>query len=103
MAINKTKPIDFSPVETMMHQAVRDQVFPGAVMRVQRGREALYHHAFGVANSISKTPATVGTVFDLASLSKPLATTLAVLVLVQDGKLAPDLPVGHPSRPEGHW
>jgi CubicO group peptidase (beta-lactamase class C family) len=94
MAINKTKPIDFSSIEAMMHQAVKDRVFPGAVIRVQKGRDALYHRAFGVANSISKTSVTAGTVFDLASLTKPLATTLAVLVLVQDGRLALDQAVG---------
>ena len=91
---DKTKPIDFSSIDAMMLQAVRDRVFPGAVMRVQRGREALYHRAFGAANLISKTEATVDTVFDLASLTKPLATTLAVLMLVQDGRLALDQPLG---------
>lgn len=88
MATDKTKSIDFSAVESMMHQAVEDRVFPGAVLRVQNGRTPLYHHAFGVANFQSKMPVTIDTVFDLASLTKPLATTLAVLLLVQDGELA---------------
>jgi CubicO group peptidase (beta-lactamase class C family) len=94
MTTDNSKSIDFRSVEEMMHQAVRDEVFPGAVIRVQRGREALYHRAFGMANSISKTPVTVDTFFDLASLTKPLATTLAVLVLVQEGRLELDQPVG---------
>lgn len=94
MATDKTKPIDFSAVESMMHQAVEDRVFPGAVLRVQNGRRPLYHHAFGVTNLQTRVPVTVDTVFDLASLTKPLATTLAVLLLVQDGKLTLDQPIG---------
>jgi len=94
MTSDKTKTTDFSTVEAMMHQAVTDRVFPGAVLRVQHGRTALYHHAFGVANLQTKAPAAVDTVFDLASLTKPLATTLALLLLVQEGKLALDQPIG---------
>lgn len=89
-----TNPIDFTTVESMMQQAVRDMVFPGAVILVQNGREFLYHHAFGITNLFSKTPVTLDTAFDLASLTKPLATTLAILVMVQNGKLALDQPVG---------
>jgi CubicO group peptidase (beta-lactamase class C family) len=88
------KQVDFSTVESMMCQAVKDRVFPGAVLRVQRGRTPLFHHAFGVANLQSKVPVTVDTVFDLASLTKPLATTLALLLLAQEGKLALDQVIG---------
>lgn len=90
-----TKPADFTTVEAMMHRAVKDRVFPGAVLRVQNGRTPLYHHAFGIVNLQSKVPVTVDTVFDLASLTKPLATTLAVLLLVQDGALALDQTIGN--------
>lgn len=88
------KPADFTTVESMMHRAVEDRVFPGAVLRVQNGRTPIYHNAFGVANLQTKEPVTVDTLFDLASLTKPLATTLAVLLLVQDGKLAPEQTIG---------
>ncbi len=81
------KPIDFTAVDALMHRAIRDSVFPGAVMLIQKGRTPLYHCAFGVANLQSKTAVTTETVFDLASLTKPLATALAVLLLVQDGRL----------------
>ena len=71
-----------------MHQAIEDRVFPGAVLLIQKERTPLYHRAFGVASLDSKRPVTLATVFDLASLTKPLATTLALLLLVQDGRLA---------------
>jgi CubicO group peptidase (beta-lactamase class C family) len=88
------KQVDFSTVESMMRQAVKDRVFPGAVLLVQKGRGGLYHHAFGVTDFQSKAPVAVDTVFDLASLTKPLATTLALLLLVQEGRLALDQTLG---------
>jgi CubicO group peptidase (beta-lactamase class C family) len=94
MTINKPNSIDFTTVESMMHRAIADRVFPGAVLRVQRGRTPLYHHAFGVTSLQSKVPVTVDTLFDLASLTKPLATTLALLLLVQEGRLSLDQTLG---------
>lgn len=87
------KQVDFSTVETLMHQALEDQVFPGAVLLIQKGRDPIYHRAFGVTNIHSKGAVTLETVFDLASLTKPLATTLAVLLLVQDDRLDLEQPV----------
>ena len=78
---------DFSGVEALMHRGLADGVFPGAVILVQKGREIRYHHAFGVTDIHSKAPVTIDTIFDLASLTKPLATTMAVLLLVQTGRL----------------
>ena len=71
-----------------MHAAVEGGVFPGAVLLVRlRGRIA-FHQAFGSAALIPvKEPARLETIYDLASLTKPLATTTAVLCLIQDGRL----------------
>jgi len=87
------KPIDFTAVDALMHQAVEDLVFPGAVILIQKGRVPLYHRAFGVTDLYSKAVVTSETVFDLASLTKPLATTLAVLLLVQNGRLGLEQPI----------
>lgn len=87
------KPIDFTAVDALMHQAIEDLIFPGAVMLIQKGRAPLYHRVIGVANLYTKTAVTPETVFDLASLTKPLATTLAALLLVQDGRLGLEQPV----------
>lgn len=94
MTTDKTKPLDFTTVESLMVKAIEDRMFPGAVLRVQKGRMPLYHHAFGAANLQSKVPVTVDTIFDLASLTKPLATTLAVLLLIQGGKLSLEQTLG---------
>ncbi len=87
------------PVHFLMKTAVCQNIFPGGVLLVARRGEICYRHAFGLANRVTGTPVTLDTVFDLASLTKPLATTLAVAGLVarkrlclQD-KIAAHLPV----------
>src|SRR5688500_18922173 len=62
---------------------------PGGVVLVQRKGEVLYRKARGWADVKAKTPLTMDSVFDLASLSKPF-TALAVLALEERGKLALD-------------
>lgn len=94
MTTRSKAPFNFNEVEALMHQALVDQVFPGAVVRVQKGRAKLYQAAFGVTNLQSKVSVTTDTVFDLASLTKPFATTLAVLLLVQTGRLALEQTLG---------
>jgi hypothetical protein len=62
--------------------------------------EVLLHRAWGVADLSSGRPVTVDTVYDLASLTKPLATTLAVMRLIQTGRLTLD--DVHLARVAGH-
>ncbi|MDR7513029.1 MAG: serine hydrolase domain-containing protein, partial [Armatimonadota bacterium] len=63
-------------------------VFPGAVVAVARGPHLLVHEAFGYAQVIPRPlPATRETVFDLASLTKPVATATVVLQLCAEGAL----------------
>ncbi len=76
--------------DRLMRQALADGVFPGAVLLAARGGEVLVHAAYGIANLHTQRPVTPATVFDLASLTKPLATTLAVMLLCQQGRLEPD-------------
>lgn len=64
--------------------------YTGAVLLVGRGREVLYHRAYGVADVRSGEAMTVNHVFDLASLTKPLVTAVSILILAQEGKLALD-------------
>ncbi len=77
-----------------MEGAVRETVFPGAVLLASKGPDILFHQAFGVADLDTGEPVTIGTLFDLASLTKPLATTMAVLDLVQQGRLSVGQPLG---------
>jgi CubicO group peptidase (beta-lactamase class C family) len=74
-------------IEKLMQQAVADNVFPGAVLLVSREGCLAFHEAFGFRDLVARPLMTTETVFDLASLTKPLATTLAVMILVQERRL----------------
>jgi CubicO group peptidase (beta-lactamase class C family) len=75
------------PVDHLMRQAISDSVFPGAVLLVSKKNDVRFFKAYGCSNIFSKALVTTDTVFDLASLTKPLATALAVMLLVQRGRI----------------
>lgn len=81
-------------VDVEMRSAVADGVFPGGVLLVSRRGDILFHEAYGQADIFTGRPVTRDTVFDLASLTKPLATTLAVMKLEEQQKLGVDRSVG---------
>ena len=78
---------DFNSVDSLMQKAVNEKVFPGAVLLLQKEGKQLLHRAYGVANLDTNHPVTINTIYDLASLTKPIVTTLSVLLLVQSGQL----------------
>ncbi len=78
----------------LMQRGVADGVFPGGVLLVMREGEVVFTGAYGVCDLTTRRPVTEKTFFDLASLTKPLATTLAVMRLVQQGRLALDRKLG---------
>jgi CubicO group peptidase (beta-lactamase class C family) len=85
----------FSKVDTLMHQALEDGVFPGAVLLISAEDKVLFHGAYGYASIIpARQLMTTDTLFDLASLTKPLATTLAIMTLAADGVLTIDQEIG---------
>ncbi|MCF8093366.1 MAG: beta-lactamase family protein [Desulfotignum sp.] len=76
-----------NPVYDMMAQGVADGVFPGGVLLCARGSDIFFFEAFGLADLAQKRQMKKDAVFDLASLTKPLATSAAMMVLVQEGRL----------------
>jgi CubicO group peptidase (beta-lactamase class C family) len=81
-------------VDDLMRQAVSDGVFPGAVLLVSREGSIVCHNAYGFADLFSRRSMTTETIFDLASLTKPLATALAVMSLVQQGDIGTEQDLG---------
>jgi CubicO group peptidase (beta-lactamase class C family) len=75
-------------IEVALQSAVEDGVFPGAVLAVRlRGELRCLLAAGRLAARDSEVPVQVSTVYDLASLTKPLATTTSILLLTQEGRL----------------
>ena len=81
-------PVTYHQIDSAMADAVADGVFPGAVLLWANRGDVVYHKAFGVRDLRTGEPVTLDTVFDLASLTKPLATALAVADLVSSGRLS---------------
>ena len=74
-------------IDRLMRQAIAEKIFPGGVLLVSKEGETVFFNAYGVVNLISQAPVARETIFDLASLTKPLATTLAVIRLVQHNQV----------------
>ena len=81
----------WSEVEQAFNDAVEERVIPGATLVVRRGAEVAFEGAFGFRSiEPSRSPAKIETVYDLSSLTKALATTVAVMILARDGKFRLD-------------
>jgi len=82
---------NFSEIDHAMKAAVEEGVFPGAVLLAAKGEEVLNHQAYGSSSLVPvKRPMIPETVFDLASLTKPLATALAAMLQIACGRLRLD-------------
>ena len=81
----------WSEVEQAFAEAVQREVIPGATIAVRKGGEVAFEGAFGHRTlQPERLPMRLETVFDLSSLTKPLATTIAIMILVRDAKLKLD-------------
>lgn len=69
-------------------QSIKNKEIPGAVLAVVYKSELVYLKAFGNKQTYPSTvPMETNTVFDLASLTKVIATTTSVMILIERGKL----------------
>ena len=73
-------------------QVVREEIekgsFPGAVILVGQGQEILYRRAFGdQVTTPSQEAMNEDTIFDIASLTKPVATAASIMILRDRGKM----------------
>jgi len=75
-------------IDEVVVEAIAEKKLPGAVVLVGRGDEVVFRKAYGNrALAPSVEPMTLDTIFDMASLTKVVATTSAVMMLVEDGKI----------------
>lgn len=87
-------PVRLGAVDSVIEQAIADGNIPGAVLVVGHNGAVIYRKAYGErALEPRREPMTVDTIFDLASLTKVVATTTAVMQLVELGKVRLNDPV----------
>lgn len=88
-------PVDprLASIATPIEAAIREAKLPGCVVAIGRHDEVLHLQAFGDRALLpTRLPMTEATVFDLASLTKPLATATSIQILADRGKLDLDAP-----------
>ena len=77
-----------SQVDRVFEEAIAEKAIPGAVISVVRGDRIVYLKAFGNKSIVPKAePMTTETMFDLASVSKCVSTTLSFMQLIESGKV----------------
>src|SRR4051812_48104371 len=82
---------DFAEINAAVNASIDKGELPGAVVLVLHRDKIAYKKSFGQRMKLPEpTLMSDDTVFDLASLTKPIATALAILFLIEDGKLRPD-------------
>lgn len=83
------------PLRSLLQALVDEGRMPSAVWWVERGGVAIGHGAIGTTSvEPAGEPATEGTPYDLASLTKSLVTAPLLVLLEQDGRLSLDEPLG---------
>ncbi|KAA3438244.1 serine hydrolase domain-containing protein [Rufibacter hautae] len=82
------------PIDVIMAEAIRAQATPGAVVLVAKGGKVIFQKAYG-SHTYENTQATqISDIFDVASLTKISATTMAVMNLYDQQKIALDSSFG---------
>ena len=94
---------DFATVSKLINDAIAANRLPGAVVVIGHGGSIVFHQAYGSRKLAGEPgldgspapaePMTEDTIFDMASLTKSLATATAVMQLYEQGKVQFDDPV----------
>jgi len=72
---------NFAEVDAVVQTAIRDSAFPGAVVLVSKDGKIIYEKAFGhLTYDDTSAVVTTNTIYDLASLTKVIATTTAAMI-----------------------
>ncbi|MFI5213020.1 MAG: serine hydrolase domain-containing protein [Gemmatimonadales bacterium] len=82
----------WAPLARVLDSAVAHRAFPGAVVAIGRRDTVLYLHAFGHLDYEHGRPVTASTVYDLASLTKVVGLTTAMMQLALAHRVELDTP-----------
>jgi beta-N-acetylhexosaminidase len=82
-----------APAYTLLERAVADGAFPGGVLAVGLDNKLVVHPFGRFTRDAKAAPVRADTIYDLASLTKPIVTTTCVMILVQQKRLDLDAPL----------
>ena len=84
--------VGLARIDAYIKNEIAGNKIPGAIMMVHRNGKTAYFSSFGVRDPGTKAPVTSDTIFRIYSMSKPI-TTVAAMMLVEEGKLQLDDPL----------
>ena len=74
-------------IDNLLQQGIRDKVYPGCVVLAMQDGQLIYRKAFGYYTYDQQDEVTANTMYDVASITKTAATTLAVMKLYDEDKI----------------
>lgn len=94
-----------SIADLMIEDAVKNKVIPGAVTLVTSKGYIVWHKAFGSLDPEENRAVKLDSIYDLASMTKPVATGVGMVALVEDGRVHLEREVGEffPNRNLPQW
>lgn len=75
------------PIDELFHQAIAAKAFPGGCIVAGTAKQIIVSQCFGFFTYANKSPDLPNSLFDLASLTKVIATTSAIMKLYEEGKI----------------
>ncbi len=91
---NDLKATFLNSIDSLMQDAIVQEAFPGAVVMAVKDGNIVYEKAFGHTRYDRLQPMQTNMVFDMASVTKICATTVAVMKLYEEGKIRLDGTLG---------
>jgi serine-type D-Ala-D-Ala carboxypeptidase len=81
-------------ISRKIENAISQGIFPGAVLLCAKNQKIVFHESYGRSDIFKNLKMRKDSVFDLASLTKPLATALAISKLLESGQILLDQKIG---------
>ncbi len=81
-------------LDNLLKQGIQDHVYPGCVVMAVQDGKPVYQKAFGHYTYDDENKVTLNTMYDVASITKTAATTLAVMKLYDEGRIRLHDPIG---------
>jgi len=85
---------DLKGIDDIVHEAISEKAAPSITVMVVKDGKVIFNKAYGTHTYTDPTPTGIRDIYDLASVTKTSATTLAVMRLYEEGKLKLDTNVG---------
>jgi len=83
-------PAALTKLSAFLNRCVSDKVFPGCRVYASQNGQVIFDKSFGYFDYSKQTPVSANTIYDVASVTKVLSTTLAVMKLYEEGSLQLD-------------